>query len=296
MRGPGWALAMALMAGAAGAETTFTEVGAIFGERCVKCHSGAGAPMGLDLSSYAAALSGGWSGAVVEAGNPDSPLLRRIRGDATPRMPLDGPPFLDKAQIALVADWVAAGLPEGQAAPVMPAIRPRPAPGDDVLWPDVQPIFQRACIKCHSDNGKLVAPPEGLRLSSLDLVLRGGERLVVLPGNPEMSEVWRRVTGLGQPRMPHDGPPWLPDDDIRLLRDWIAQGARDGEGTPAPIPEGAEIRLRGILTGEAEIDGAAFVITGSTRIDDRPGIGDQAEMRGVVQVDGTVIATRFRDR
>ena len=189
-----------------------------------------------------------------------------------------------------------AGMPKGEVAPPMPMARARPAPGEDVLWPDVEPIFQRACIKCHSDNSKLGAPPEGLRLTSLELVLQGGERLVVLPGDPAMSEIWRRVTGLASPRMPFDGPPWLPEDDIRLLRDWIAQGARDAEGVAAPVPVGAEIRLRGILTAAEEIDGAAFVIGAGTRIDDRPRIGGEAEMRGTVQSDGTVLATRFRDR
>ncbi|TAG23911.1 MAG: hypothetical protein EAZ40_06715, partial [Rhodobacterales bacterium] len=116
------------------------------------------------------------------------------------------------------------------------------------------------------------------------------------PGNPEMSEIWRRITGLSDPRMPFDGPPWLPEEDIRLIRDWIAQGAPDAGGVVAPIPVGARIRLRGTLTAEAEIDGAAFLIDGSTRIDDRPGIGDAAEMRGTVQADGTVRAERFRDR
>ena len=94
------ALGLCLQVGAAVAEPSFTEVGAIFAESCVKCHSGGGAPMGLDLSSHDSALAGGWSGPVLVAGDADSPLLRRIRGEATPRMPLDGPPFLDAAEIA----------------------------------------------------------------------------------------------------------------------------------------------------------------------------------------------------
>ncbi len=96
--------------------------------------------------------------------------------------------------------------------------------------------------------------------------------------------------------MPFDGPPWLPEDDIRLIRDWIAQGAPDATGTPAPVPVGASIRLRGTLTADAEIDGAAFMISGATRVDDQPAIGDEAEMRGTVQADGSVVADRLRDR
>lgn len=51
-----------------------------------------------------------------------------------------------------------------------------------------------------------------------------------------------------------------------------------------------------MLTGDTAIDGAGFIITGRTRVDGRPQIGGKAEMRGVVQADGTVLATRFRDR
>ena len=93
--------------------------------------------------------------------------------------------------------------------------------------------------------------------------------------------------------MPSEGPPWLPEEDIRLIRDWIAQGAPDAGGMRAPIPVGARIRLRGVLTGETEIDGAGFVVDSGTRIDDRPRIGDEAEMRGVVQGDGSVRAERL---
>lgn len=291
----GAALALALWAGPGAAED-FAQVGALFAERCVICHSGEDAPLGLRLDTLDGVMAGSENGPVVEPGNAASPLLQRLRGEAQPQMPLDGPPFLEEAQIAMVEAWVQAGLPVGDGAPTPVAERRRPAPGEPVLWPDVQPILLKACIKCHSDNSKLGAPPEGLRLDSLENVLKGGDRLVVLPGNPEMSELWRRVVGLADPRMPFDGPPWLAEDDLRLIHGWIVQGAPDARGVKAPIPAGAAIRLRGVLTAEAEIDGAAFIIDSGTRVDDRPRIGDRAEMRGVVQTDGSVRAERFGDR
>jgi mono/diheme cytochrome c family protein len=173
---------------------------------------------------------------------------------------------------------------------------PERAPGADVIWTDVEPIFLKVCAKCHSDNSKVGGPPEGLRLDTYEHALAADERVAVVPGNPEMSEVWRRITGLSDPRMPFDGPPWLPDDDIRLIRDWIAQGARSADGTPAPMPVGERVRLRGKITGENEIDGARFIVTGETRVDGVPSIGSTAEMRGEVQPDGTVLATRYRGR
>jgi mono/diheme cytochrome c family protein len=292
-----------LLLGLCGAATAqeppaWAEIGALFADRCVKCHSGFDAPMGLSLDSYASALSGSWIGKVLIAGDAvTSPLLRRLRGQDTPRMPLDGPPFLAPEEIARVEAWVLAGLPEGEAAPP-PAVaeRSRPAPGEPVTFADVEPIFLKACIKCHSDNSRMEAPPEGLRLIDYQAILQGGERLVLVPGNAEASELWRRVAGVATPRMPFDGPPWLPDEDIRLIRDWIAQGAPDAGGTPASIPAGREIRLRGTLTEPDAIDGARFAITAATRIDKSPRVGAEAELRGVIQPDGTIRATRLRAR
>lgn len=295
-------LALMMMAGAAGTQAMaqdgpdFAAVGALFADRCVMCHSGDDAPLGLRLDSHAGVMAGSENGPVVIAGNAGSPLLQRLRGEAEPQMPLDGPPFLSDDEIRLVSDWVAAGMPEGAATVAPLPARVRPAPGEDVLWPDVEPIFLKTCVKCHSDNSKVGGPPEGLRLDTLAHVLAADERVTVVPGNPEMSEIWRRITGLADPRMPFDGPPWVPDEDIRLIRDWIAQGARDADGVAAAVPVGARVRLRGVLTGENEIDGAGFIVDGGTRVDDPPRIGDEAEMRGEVQADGSVRATRLRDR
>ena len=291
------ALALLLVAGAADAQTPdFAAVGALFAERCVMCHSGEDAPLGLHLDTHAATLKGSVNGPVAIAGDQNSPLLQRLRGQAEPQMPLDGPPFLSEAEIKLVSDWIDAGMPEGSATFTALPERTRPAPGEDVLWSHVEPVFLKVCAKCHSDNSKVGGPPEGLRLDTWENALAADERVAVVPGNPEMSEVWRRIVGHSDPRMPFDGPPWLPDDDIRLIRDWIAQGARSADGTPAPMPVGERVRLRGIVTAENEIDGARFTVTGETRLDDIPGIGGKAEMRGEVQPDGSVIATRYRGR
>lgn len=286
--------------GAASAQqaTGWDQVGPLFAARCVKCHSGFDAPMGLTLDTYKGSVAGSWSGAVVKPGDvAGSSLLRRLRGQDVPQMPLDGPPFLSEIEIAMVEAWVLAGLPDGSDPSAEPPVaRARPAPGAPVRYGDIEPIFLKRCVKCHSDNSKLDGPPEGLRLGSAEQVLAGGERVVVVPGNPEMSELWRRVAGFGSPRMPFDGPPWLEDEDIRLIYDWIKQGAPDAEGRLADIPVGRELRLRGSMTAPDAIDGATFRIDGGTRIDDRPGVGAQAEMRGVVMPDGSVRATRLRDR
>lgn len=48
---------------------------------------------------------------------------------------------------------------------------------------------------------------------------------MVVPGAPERSELVLRVNGSREPRMPIDGPPWLTDEAVIVLENWIAAGA-----------------------------------------------------------------------
>lgn len=47
------------------------------------------------------------------------------------------------------------------------------------------------------------------------------------------------------------------------------------------------------MTGATELDGAGFVVDGTTRLEDRPGIGQRAELRAVVEANGRVRAVRL---
>lgn len=293
---------LSAFAPAAAQASDWQTVSAIFEERCVFCHAGEFAPLGFSLETYDTVLAGSENGPVIRTDAPtESAIYQRITGGAQPQMPLDGPPFLEDAQIAAILSWIEAGAPGGE--PTAPAETvAEPAPAEDpyadgmITFPEVERIFLQRCIECHSDNSKLGAPPEDLRLSSYADILAGGDRVVVIPGNPQGSEIIRRVEGLAEPRMPMDGPPWLAEAQIALLRDWIAGGARDADGNPAPVPVGGEVRYRGTMTAPDAIDGVRFTITGGTRIDDRPGVGQRGEVRGRVAADGSIIAERLRDR
>ena len=75
---------------------------------CGKCHTGAGAKAGIDLSSYAAMKKGAKSGPVFVEGDPDkSPLVTSISGDK-PDMPKKATP-LKKEQVAIISAWVKEG-------------------------------------------------------------------------------------------------------------------------------------------------------------------------------------------
>jgi hypothetical protein len=170
-----------------------------------------------------------------------------------------------------------------------------PGPNDVVLYPHVRGIFMQNCVRCHAQEGILGPPPKGLILSSLESMLSTPERPVVVPGNPGMSNLLRHVNGTESPRMPQDGPPFLTDEQARLLTRWVRDGARGADGEPSPVPVGKEVRLRGTLTASSTIDGGSFVVTRGTEVRDATP-GSAVEMRGMVQGDGTVIAERLRGR
>lgn len=293
---PALALAAALLApGAAFAAAGFDDVAPIFAARCVMCHNGEGAPLGLRLDSHASVLKGSQKGPVVKPGDPAaSEILRRVRGQSQPRMPLVGDP-LSADEIARLEGWIAGGAAPGKAE-AKPAPAPaRPKPGEAVTWNHVAPVLLQRCAKCHSDNGIMGAPPEGYRLSGYGNAIAATDRVRVVPGNPGASELLRRVRGQSLPRMPFDGPPWLSDEDIRLIEEWIRQGARGADGKPAPVPAGAAVRFEGTLTARWEVDGTPISVEGA-RIDKAPRVGERVEVRGVVQPDGSVRATRIRRR
>ena len=123
--------APALAAPAQAQRVTFDEVAPIFAARCAKCHAPNGlmgaAPEGYVLSSYAATLASDDRARVVPGSAAASELVPRIRGQALPRMRLDGPPCLSGQEVALITDWVNQGPfgSEGQCAgvPMSPARR-----------------------------------------------------------------------------------------------------------------------------------------------------------------------------
>ena len=277
-------------------EVTWSELAPVFRERCVLCHSGDTAPLGLRLDSLDGLIAGSRNGPVVKAGDPGgSELVRRVTGDSLPRMPMTGPPFLAPETVARIEAWIAAGMPGGAAttsAAAQPA--PAPAPGEVVTWTHVAPLLARRCVKCHTDGGLRGPAPEGFRLDGYAAALESGERARVVPGHPRASELLRRVRGLSRPQMPFDGPPWLSEDEVALIERWVAGGARDAEGNPAPYPQGARVRLGGTLTRRNSLDGLPIVIHGGTRVDRAPRDGDRVEVRGRLGPDGLVRVERIR--
>ncbi len=287
------------------ATVTYDDLAPILSARCVMCHSGPSAAVGLRLDTAEGVLAGSANGLVVRAGDPQaSELIRRLKGASSPRMPMTGPPYLADAEIAMFERWIASGaLVAPSAGTSKPAAPPRAtlappvrATGQPITYADVAPIFATRCAKCHTDNGQMGPAPEGYRLTSYAATISPTDRVRVVPGFPRASELVRRIRGDARPRMPFDGPPFLDEKEITLIEEWIGQGARDALGSPAPVPVGARVRLHGRLGAGWTLDGLRLAVTGGTRIDKSPSEGDYVEVRGTVRRDGSVDVERLRRR
>ena len=112
-------------------------------------------------------------------------------------------------------------------------------PDDTVSFSrDVLPIFRVEAgpvgCACHqpTDPNPIGLEQTGLNLGSYDSLRAGGQNSgaqIILDGLPCDSILWQKISP-GPPfgaRMPFNGPPFLSDDDRRLIADWIAEGARD---------------------------------------------------------------------
>jgi mono/diheme cytochrome c family protein len=106
---------------AAGEPVTYAHVAPLFARHCARCHTENGlmgaAPEAYRLTSHADTLSPAERARVVPGRPEASELLRRIKGHARPRMPLDGPPYLSDADIQLVETWIVQGARDASGQP-----------------------------------------------------------------------------------------------------------------------------------------------------------------------------------
>ena len=95
-------------------------------------------------------------------------------------------------------------------------------------------IFADRGCNCHlpSEPTHIGIELAGLDLSSYEKLRKGGANTgasIVVPGSPCTSLLVQKLQE-GPPfgsRMPANGPPFLTDEQLQLVRDWIAEGARD---------------------------------------------------------------------
>ncbi len=94
---------------------------------------------------------------------------------------------------------------------------------------DVLPLFRKHCLDCHGGDK---ADGE-YRVDSYLSLIDGGESgdTAVVPGKPEEGVLLKYLTGALSPRMPKKRKA-LSSEEIERVRNWIEQGAIEGEPEP----------------------------------------------------------------
>ncbi len=221
----------------------------ILAENCISCH-GADAKKRkgeLRLDIREGALAEGEDGTfIIVPGKPDeSEFFRRV----TTEHPRDLMPprrtkkELTKRQIELLRRWIEQGAKYGGHGEIIPPapVRPNSGPPLPKVEPEAQnglpkkiefgrhvrPILSENCFTCHGSDAKARRARLRLDVREGALAERGEGIFAIVPGKPDSSELYRRITADDPAdRMPRSKTgEKLSDHQIALLRQWIEQGA-----------------------------------------------------------------------
>ncbi|MDP2965418.1 MAG: c-type cytochrome domain-containing protein [Pelolinea sp.] len=88
-----------------------------------------------------------------------------------------------------------------------------PAAAEVSFSKEIWPVLEKYALAAHGGKG-------GVFLESYEDIMK-----YVVPGSPEESMLYKRLTADGVAQMPPSGP--LPTETIKLFYDWIKQGAKN---------------------------------------------------------------------
>src|SRR6266498_1707909 len=115
--------------------------------------------------------------------------------------------------------------------PSMPAVAAVPP----TFEKDIRPILKAHCFECHGEGEKLKG---GLDLRLRRLLLRGGDDgPVIVPGQPDRSLLFKLVHSGEMPKRDKN----LTREQVALIRQWIATGAKTARPEPAELAKGGGI-------------------------------------------------------
>ena len=94
---------------------------------------------------------------------------------------------------------------------------------------DVRPILEENCLACHQAGGQGFQA-SGLSMASYEGLMKGTEGgPMVIGGDVEGSNLLVLMEGRADPSisMPHGSMDPIPSEEIAIIRNWIAQGAKN---------------------------------------------------------------------
>lgn len=106
-----------------------------------------------------------------------------------------------------------------RALAIVTLLTPLTVHADEISYPQqIRPILARRCLPCHGPDA--AARKGDLALHERQLALK-----VIAPGDPDASELMRRVLDADDRMPPPEHGPGLTPAEIALVRSWIEQGA-----------------------------------------------------------------------
>ena len=121
-----------------GADLYKAKIQPLLARKCLGCHNSQLRQSGLDLSSRETLLAGGENGPVVVPGDPNASVLYKlVAHKEQPAMPFKAA-ALPEESVALIAEWIKAGVPYDGSAASAPAIAEAPQQVDH--WAFKRPV------------------------------------------------------------------------------------------------------------------------------------------------------------
>jgi tRNA A-37 threonylcarbamoyl transferase component Bud32/mono/diheme cytochrome c family protein len=157
---------------------------------------------------------------MVVPGLPDdSRLIKRIVDESMPPQEYEELPRMSGVELNVLRDWIAGGappFPHRELASPAP-----PSPEEAAAAAAVKDIFRDYCYSCH----RFGRAEGGIKILNHDLLVN--KRKVVVPGNPETSELYELVVTKDQHRMmpPVKMTQRPSSEEIDAIRRWIVLGA-----------------------------------------------------------------------
>ncbi|MGH7200663.1 MAG: protein kinase domain-containing protein, partial [Planctomycetaceae bacterium] len=198
----------------------------ILQRNCHECHGKTPDAVERDLDVLDHALLIGGARRLVVPGDADrSRLIQRIEdGSMPPEEEEIRLPRVSQQELEILREWIALGAPRFVADD--PASPTPPVVPDSPLALEVKRIFIRRCYECH----RYEEAKGGIKILNHRLLTH--VRHVVVPGEPEQSELYQLITRsdieLVMPPQPLER---LNAEEIATVRRWIAEGA-------PPFPKG----------------------------------------------------------
>lgn len=186
---------------------------------CFACHGGeqSDARRALDMLSHTALLNS--DRRIIVPGSPeDSRLIQRITDGSMPPAHLERerPPLPEK-ELSILRRWIRGGAPSFAATDQESRSEIVVEPSESASA--AKAIFIRHCYECHNHN--LVKG--GIRILHHRLLVN--VRKVVVPGRPDESELLQLLMSDTEEVMPPAPRHRLDKDEVRSIRQWIAEGA-----------------------------------------------------------------------